>query len=254
MALKQWIGVALMAALTTAASIGAESQDAADSVGEDKEKALAVLTKADGAAKAVTAVRFESSVEPTGFMVEFMGAASGHGVMAGWNPELGMPARFYGVATTDRDGKKAKLEGGGDGETFYIIDHLTRKGYEDIDPEVMGTIGAALRGIGMLEFVHVEPFGDEFGAEMSYLGTELVGDVMCDKVHVVYTGGRGESTWYFSQEDHLPRRRVRHFDNGGAAGAIDIRVLKLETSPELEGVPFTMRLPDDYEQVDDFAP
>ncbi len=108
----------------------------------------------------------------------------------------------------------------------------------------------------MAEVVHPRPSDDGIGADSAELqGTETVGGVECHKVHVVYSGGQGESTWFFSTEDYLPRRRVRHFnvpDQG--EGTLEITITDLEIDPEVEPETFKMKLPEGYEKVDDFAP
>ena len=149
-----------------------------------------------------------------------------------------------------------EVSGGSDGETYFLIDHLTQKAYRDFDPAVMGSGGQALGGIGMAEFVHPAPFDDEIHAESAELqGKETVAGVECHKIHVVYSGGRGESTWFFSTEDFLPRRRVRHFEIPQMGkGTLDITLTELEVDPEIGPDTFQMKLPEGYEQIDDFAP
>ena len=75
------------------------------------------------------------------------------------------------------------------------------------------------------------------------------------KIHVVYSGGRGETTWFVGTEDYLPRRRIRHFNiPGQGEGTLDITLTGLEVDPGVDADTFTMKLPEGYEQVDDFAP
>ena len=69
-----------------------------------------------------------------------------------------------------------------------------------------------------------------------------------------YSGGRGESTWFFSTEDYLPRRRIRHFTTPDGDGSLDMTVTGLEIDPEVTADTFALRLPEGYQQVDDFAP
>ena len=159
--------------------------------------------------------------------------------------------------TTTQQGSDEPLEltGGGDGETFFLIDHLGKKAYEDFDPAVMGAGGNALNSITMAEFVHPAPFDDEINADTAELqGTEMVGGVECHKIHVIYSGGRGESTWFVSTEDFLPRRRIRYFTTPQGEGTLDITVTDLKVDPEVGPETFVMKLPEGYQKVDDFAP
>ena len=222
---------------------------------ESSAKALEILKKADAAIKKVEAVRFESKVEPTGLATNFIAPAEGGGVMSGWNGQF--PDYFHVKVETKRPGDEeaVTLEGGGTPETYFLIDHGTKKAYEDMDPGVFGSSGNALNTLGMMEYVHDTPFDDEIGAdEQTYDGKETVAGVSCHKVTVVYGGAMGKSTWYFGADDYLPRRRIRHFQSPRGTGAIDIVLTRIETNPEIDPSVYTMKLPEGYEQIDDFAP
>ena len=161
------------------------------------------------------------------------------------------------VKTTRPDsGEPLEFTGGSDGETFFLIDHIGKKAYQDFDPAVMGSGGNALFGVTMAEFVHPTPFSDEINADVAELqGTEEVAGVECHKIHVVYSGGRGASTWYFGTEDLMPRRRVRHFNVPQMGeGTVEITLTELTVDPEVAPEKFQLQLPEGYEQVDDFAP
>ena len=233
----------------------AEATEQVAEATEDSE-AVQLLKKVDAAAKAVQGVRYKGKAVPSGIATDFISPAEGEGVMFGWTGRG--PEKFYGTVKTTRRGSGEALEltGGGDGETYYLIDHTAKKAYQDMDPDVMGSGGQALASIGMAELVHSNPFDDEINAESAELqGKETVEGVECHKVHVVYGGGRGESTWFFSTEDLLPRRRVRHFiipQQG--EGSLEITITDLEVDPKVEPETFKMKLPKGYEQVDDFAP
>ena len=124
-----------------------------------------------------------------------------------------------------------------------------------MDPAVLGTTGQALSNIGLMEFVHSDPFSDELTADtVEYLGEVTVGDEPCHKIHVVYSGGRGKSTWFFSKNDHLPRQRIRYFETPQGDGTVTITVSQIEVNPKIDPADYTMQLPEGYEQIDDFAP
>ncbi len=221
---------------------------------EDSE-AIRILKKVDAAAKAVTGVRYRAKAEPGGFATTFMRAAEGEAVMFGWN---GQPEKFYGHVKTTHRGSDEPLEvaGGGDGETYFLIDHQAKKAYQDMDPNVMGSGRNALGSIVMAEFVHPTPFDDEINAdEAELLGKETVAGVECYTIRVVYSDRRGESIWYVSTEDHLPRKRVRKFtDPQQGEGSIEVTITDLEVDPEVEPDTFKLELPEGYEKIDDFAP
>ena len=222
---------------------------------EDSE-AVKLLKKVDAAIKAVRSVRYKSTAKPHGVVTNFISASEGQGIMSGWSGNG--PEKFFGhvKATKPGTGEPMEVAGGGDGKTYFLIDHQAKKVYQDMDPGVMGSSRNALRSIGMAEFVHPAPFDDEIGAETAEIqGTETVAGTLCHKVHVVYRGGGGESTWYFSTEDLLPRRRIRHFDiPGQGQGTLEITITDLEIDPEVDAETFQVKLPEGYEKVDDFAP
>ncbi len=217
---------------------------------------IEILKKVDAAAKAVNGVWFKAAVKVSGIATSRMSDAEGEVVMIGWNGNI--PEKFYSRVKTTQPGSEEpmELEGGGDGDSFFLVDHAAKKGYEDMDPGVMGSSGNALRALSMIEFVHATPFSDEINADKAEIvGSETVGGVECYQIHVVYAGGQGESTWSFSKEDYLPRRRVRHFtipDQG--EGTIEITVTDLQVDPKVEPARFKMKLPAGYEKIDDFAP
>ena len=218
-------------------------------------QALEILQKADVAIKAVERVRYQGRSEPSGVATSFVSAAEGESVLVGWSGT--MPTFFWAhVSSTSADSDDPiELTGGGDGEMYFIIDHRTRKAYEDMDPAVMGSGARALQSFVMAEFVHDAPFDDELGADsLEYQGTESVEGTDCHKIHVSYGGGQ-QSTWFFSTDDFLPRRRVRQFNIPQQGdGAVVITLSKLEVNPTIDPKIFRLVLPEGYEQIDDFAP
>lgn len=218
-------------------------------------KALEILKKADEATKKVTSARFKATSKPEGFVTQYFPAAEGRGHIAGWNGRG--PEKFYGDVKGNRPGSDAGIHatGGGDGESFYVIDHIGKKGYEDMDPAVMGDAGGMLAGFGMPELVNPNAFGDELAADVVELqGEETIAGVPCYKIHVVYAANQGKSTWYLSQEDYLPRRRTQFYESPQGTGTFTVTVSDLEVNPELDGAFYRMSLPEGYEQIDDFAP
>jgi hypothetical protein len=221
----------------------------------EESEAVRILRKVDAAAKAVGGVRYKVTAVPSGVATNFAPPAEGGGVMFGWAGQG--PERFnMRVKTVARgSGEPIEVTGGSDSENYFLLDHLGKKAYQDFDPAVMGAGGNALFGVTMAEFVHPTPFSDEINADTAELqGTEQVGGVECHKIHVVYSGGRGESTWFFSTEDFLPRRRIRHLTTPQGDGTIDVTITDLEIDPEVGADTFTLKLPEGYEKIDDFAP
>ena len=229
------------------------AEEAAEAKPVRDAKAVEIVEKADAATKKVSAVAFECSMEPFGAATNFVQAVTGKGVISGWNGQI--PDYFHLVVSLEQGGQTVKYEGGGNPESYFLIDHSTKKGYEDMDPNVMGSAATVLQTAVIMEYVNPKPFDDELAAEsLIYKGKVDVEGTSCHEIDVVYSGGNGESTWYFGEEDFLPRRRVRHFNMPQGKGGIDIRFFNIEADPELDNARFSMKLPEGYEQVDDFAP
>ena len=107
----------------------------------------------------------------------------------------------------------------------------------------------------MAEFVADNPFDDEIGAETVELqGEEEVGGEPCYKIRVVYGAGQGESIWFFSKNDYLPRKRIQVFETPQGEGTIERTITDVKVDPQIDPSLFTLKLPDGYEQIDDFAP
>jgi len=218
-----------------------------------REAAIEILTRADSALKAVTSVRYHSISTPEGVAVNFAKPTEGVALFLGWSGQL--PEKLYvDVKVTDGE-EETRLTGGSDGDTFFVIDHNSRKGYEDMDPGVLGGFAATLRAILVPEFVHDEPMGDEINAETIELldDHEVFGEA-CHQIRVVYAGGRGESVWSIAKSDGLPRQRKQVFNTPQGVGSLTYRLFDLEIDPKLDDSVFKMKLPEGYEQIDDFAP
>lgn len=218
-------------------------------------QAIEILERADAAIKSVHSVRAEIKTEVSGVATNFVSAAEGTAVFVGWTGR-GPEKSFRHVKTADPEsGESVELTSGGNGETYFLINHNEKKGYEDMDPGVMGSSGRALGSFGMIEFVHDAPFDDELAAEsVEYEGESDVAGEACHKIRVTYAGDQGSSTWFFSKKDFLPRRRIQHFNFQGQDGAVEINLSKLETNIEPGDDLFRMKLPEGYVQIDDFAP
>ncbi|MEM7582790.1 MAG: PQQ-binding-like beta-propeller repeat protein [Acidobacteriota bacterium] len=240
------------AAKTAEAPAAAESEEVAPK--EDSE-AVALLRKADAATRAMHTARFKAKMTPGGTATQFASPIEGEGLLHGWTGES--PEKFFGTLKIQRRGSDSTMSVtvGTDGENFFLLDHDSKKAYEDIDNAVLGSARRPLSWIFMPELVHDAPFEDEINAEaVELLGKEDVAGVECHKVRVVYGGRRGESIWYFGTEDLLPRRRVRKFQNQQGEGSLDMVLMDLVANPEVSEGTFELQLPKGYEQVDDFAP
>lgn len=253
--MRRW-SAALCALVAALVSAGAGQPEAAQAP-EASSRAIEILERAAAALKAVSAVRYSARIQPRGVGEKFWPAAEGTAVLAGWDPALRRPARFYFDLRTRRTGSPQQIgvTSGGNGETFFVIDHGTKKGYEDIDPLVLGSHGQTLARFEMTEFVQENPLQDEIHArQLEYLGTRSFEGRECYEVHVKYSQGRGEATWLFATDDLLPRWRLQSFSIPQGDGSLEISILELEVDPPLPSGFFDFKLPQGYGKVDDFAP
>lgn len=234
--------------LSLALAVRAEEPASAD------PEARALLDEAIAAANAVRSVRLSAEIMPTGAAVNFMPASEGTSVKVGWRRSL--PAKFLSRVSTWKPGsdEKTELTGGGDGDTYFLIDHVTKKAYADMDPLVMGSGGYTLQTLGMNDFVSDTPFENEQKArELELEGEEEIDGEPCLKLRAVYGDGQ-EAVWYFSKADKLPRKSVYFFSGAMGEGSYSNTITKLEIDPEVDADLFTFQLPGGYEQIDDFAP
>lgn len=221
----------------------------------DEPEGLRILRKVDAATRAVRGVSYKATSRPSGAATNFVTPAEGEALMYGWTGST--PENFRASVKTTRQGtdEEVELTAGGNGDLYFLVDHATKKAYVDMDPNVMGSGARSIGSIRMLEFIHPTPFSDEInGDKAELMGTEEVAGVECYKIHVTYEGGQGESTWFFSTEDFLPRKRIRIFSGPQGDGAIEVTVSDLQIDPAVEPGMFELELPEGYEQIDDFAP
>lgn len=220
-------------------------------------KALEILKKVDASIKKVHSVQYSSRTEATGAAAARSGAAEGT-VIASENPPDG-PRKYRIHIKTKRPGSEEVLEFtiGSDGDLFYLIDPALKVVYADIDPAVAGNRGRMARGLTMGEYLHPRPFDDELNADsVELVGTKPVGDEECYVVRVLYKGGQGESIWFFSKKDYLPRRREMLFTSRrtGEKGRTIITLSNLVVAPTFYDDPFKLEVPQGFKKTDDFAP
>jgi len=240
--------VGLLIVVSLAASVAAEEPAPARS-----PQALEILQKVDATIKAVSAARYKVKGTPSGVATNFVGPGEGSVVLAGWTGRL--PEKFLIQAKGERAGQPVEVTAGGNADGYFLIDHRAKKAYEDIDPAVLGSSANTLFGLAVFEFVHDAPYDDELKADkLELVGTADVSGVECHEIRVVYAGGQGETSWFFSKKDFLPRRRVQKFTTPQGEGAIDRTITDLEVDPQLADSLFVLKLPEGYEKVDDFAP
>lgn len=135
-----------------------------------------------------------------------------------------------------------------DGKHAYSVDTANETFTWGELPAAQEVLGYANYGL-MIEFMHPGPFHDEMEADSLKLeGEEKIGDVMCDIVYVVYAENRGETRWWFGQEDHLPRA-VERIWNGGQ-GTTLMKLTEVNADAKFNHKDFTLSAPKGYKTVE----
>ncbi len=221
------------------------------------EEAVAILTKADEAAKSVKMVRYNAKYQGLGAAASTMPVIEGSATLAGLFGEDSFKHKTHLKVRMPNSEEVKEYTAGTDGETFYLIDPSTKKVHEDLDSAVIGRqVGRLVQGIWMLEYVHSSPFSDEING----LGAELRGKTNvegeeCHEVHVTYAQAGQEATWFFSTKDYLPRRVDRHLPGSGGEKVTRQLVLSnVMVDPKMTTDPFRRDTPEGYEVTDEFAP
>jgi outer membrane lipoprotein-sorting protein len=125
-----------------------------------------------------------------------------------------------------------------------------------VDSSIFGGFERLAPVLGMREFVHPTPFSDEiYGDKKELTGTKKVGDQDCYKIHVIYSGGRGEAIWYFSKSDFLPRG-VERIERGGTGkrGAIIVTLTELKVNERIDASAFEAKIPKAWKKTSEPAP
>ena len=209
-----------------------------------------ILKKVDSASKAVKSVKYNASVKGRGDAPSQRPATDGSVILVQVGDDgASNKFRIIGKGTMPNSAETIEFDMGGDGETFFLIDPVSKIAYEDIDPAVVGRAGRIGRALIMREYTHPTPFSDEINGDKQELqGVVKVGDHDCYKIHVVYQNA-SEAVWYFSTKDFLPRRVERIIGNGGS----DLIVTDLVVEPKISDDTFKLVLPEGFTKSDDFA-
>ncbi|MCP4657646.1 MAG: PQQ-binding-like beta-propeller repeat protein [bacterium] len=217
---------------------------------------LEILKRAEAAVKAVDAVQYELAIEGTGAAKATIGSGTGTVIASGWLDFL--PERFLLTGDLMEPGESEALliEGGSDGNLFFVVDHPGKSVHADLDPMVMGrTFFNYLFGGLLMELLHPHPFEDGLKMEQELRDSKVIGGEDCYAVHVHSSERPDGTTWYFSKKDLLPRGRLRHFTmKNGEKGGFLMTVSKLVVGPRFGPDAFALKVPEGYQQTDQPAP
>lgn len=223
-------------------------------------RAIEILKKVDTAIKKVHSVQYTSKTEATGFLTARVGIAEGTVIESAQPP--GGPRKYRIQMTFQRSPSQegSEFTVGSDGELYYLIDPAKKTVYADTNPAVLGNraqLAQGYQGIVLSEYLHPTPFDDELNADTVELKEpQEVGNEECHVVRVLYAGGRGESIWFFSKKDYLPRRREMVITRrmSGMKGKIIKTLSNLVVNPTLPDDAFKFQVPEGFKRTDGFAP
>lgn len=221
--------------------------------------AIDILVKVDAAAKAVKSVRYRGSFRGTGWLEDRVSQVMGKATIGGWYTNTIGVRRFerfrFDVEVRDPGSEEVrKLVAGNVGDQSYLIDWRNEIVHAAGAYDVIGSDGRTAQAIGMVEFVHPTPFSDEINADRAEMrGTAAVGGEKCHVVYVDYARGREEATWYFSQNDYLPRRVDRMYRDGDALATTELIVTDLVVDPEIDDDDLALTVPEGFETTEEFA-
>ena len=221
----------------------------------DDSKVLAILKKVDAATKKVKTVSYNVTVKGTGTLEARTPKLTGKVILAGRAAE-GLDKYFIEFKGETPNGSRVEGTMGSDADEFFLLDPKTKTAHVDIDGSVLGAAGRWLRLLGMIEFVHPTPFSDEINGDRREMkGDKKIGGEECYVINVVYSGGQGEATWYFSKKDFLPRRVDRWQRGATTERAATVVILtELKADPKIDTSIFKAKIPDGWTKTDEPAP
>jgi len=253
--LLKGVGVMFLSSLALAGDPPAGGAPEGAAASASTAEAVEILKKVDAAAKAVKAAKYEVKFEGLGDTATKIPVVEGTWLTA----EIGDngPKKYRIDAKMTFTGKEPrKVTAGSDGETYYLLDHVEKKAYVDIDPNVIGrTTGGPLRQATMGELGHSRPYSDEIDGKVKELkGTKIINGEDCYEIFVTYASAPQDSIWWFSKKDFLPRARQNITKRGESVTTSLQSLAKLEIDPKLAPDAFKLVIPEGYEKTDDFAP
>lgn len=212
-------------------------------------KAQTVLKAADEACRKLTAATFEASYEGKG--VFSFTAPRVRGTVSFDATQEWVRANF---SVTAQDNAETLLEQASDGERVVTLDHKAKRYVYGGYPFARRLLNPGIKLL-MGEFGTEAPFRDELEGGSRYEGTQEVSGAICDVVYVVYREKHPPlaARWFIAQEDHLPRRVERIYNNYPGNEDRDKTVLSvanLKVLPSLTKADFQIPCPEGYEELE----
>ncbi len=234
---------ALVLLLPFATALGQETASQRD------PRAVEILEQVDAPTRAVRLVRYDARLEATGWLRPFTGPVEGIVILGGDMSRAKQRFRFDIAVGRAGSATTRAFTGGGDNGSFFLVDHAAKTVHIGSDYGFLGDAARPFAHVRMLEFVHATPFADELNAEILRLqGIAEIAGEKCHEIFVHYSVANLDARWFFSVEDHLPRRveRIRRHPVTGEEGATKLTLRNLAVDPDLAEHPFAPRTPPGY--------
>ena len=232
-----------------------------------------ILKEADDATKEVKGVAYEFEVFGEGAIADEIPHITGKvkakkpkSSLLGAGASMG-PLRVEASVKRPGADEAQTFKVATDGKLAFAIDDEHKTLTKGEMPDAARLLRPAL-SVVMQEFTHPTPFSDEINAESAtHEGVKTIGDQECDVIYVVYSRNQGKARWYFSKDDHLPRRVERIVGNRNGDDDEDdddkskskskakesarvTVVTKLEVDPEFGKGVFRLKTPEGYKEKD----
>jgi thiol-disulfide isomerase/thioredoxin len=211
--------------------------------------AKAILQQADTAVRALHAVRYEGRSEIDGVLANQMPRMNGTVTQVAL-PDSELPkVRIDGEVILPRQTQPIRLDIANDGKFVTLCEHA-RKLYVRREMPAGANVLATANSLLIRELTATRPFERELQAQsIEYVGTEKVGDVECDMIHVLLGSDGNAVRWYFGQADHLPRRVRRFMPTPGGQSSITTSLSTLDVQPTVKDELFRLEKPADFNEV-----
>ncbi len=205
-----------------------------------------LLVRSEAALRSLRGVCYEALVEVDGVLATQVPQMQGTVTMECATGEQ-LPRVAIDCQITPPRQSAIRVRMANDGQAVTFLDYANRL-YRRADmamglPTLMRTAGPLL----VQEFVGSAVFERELRAvSLEYRGTEPVGDVECDVVHVVLAAEGGEVRWHLARSDHLPRRVTRFVETPRGTASIRTSLTALDARPALGAAVFELDKPDGF--------
>ncbi len=227
------------------------SSNAPDELTDARE----ILKRADAALKRVKLVSYRGVFTGTGWMAARAPWVSGKVVLSGKGANG--PEKFrMDIDVRLPIGLEYKnLTLSSDGQVNFLIDPSTKTAHVSMETSVLGSCGLAAMAIAMPHFTHPNALHDELNMDLATLtGSATIGGVDCYEIQLQNAERAGETMWWFSKKDLLPRRRqIIMPDAKFNEATIDLTLTELQADPKFDKDPFDFVLPEGYTKTNEPA-